>query len=116
MLYRGVEGSPDVDKPQIGKTTGRLAALRYSVDTETTQGCIAKVVITTEMTAELETSLCRGRISATVKYLLCKVGVEGGESSAARRLLRASVVACLHAQYRWAQVVDASSCHSKLSS
>lgn len=30
MLYRGVEGegSPDVDKPQIGKMTGRLAVLR----------------------------------------------------------------------------------------
>lgn len=99
VCYRGVEGSPDVeDKPQIGKTTGRLAVFRTRSMSETAQGRIAKAESTTDVTAESGTSLCRNSVSATDKYLLCKVGVGRGENGAARRLLRASVMAWLHEQ------------------
>lgn len=32
MVYRGVEGSPEGDKPEIGKTLERLGRTRYSTD------------------------------------------------------------------------------------
>lgn len=105
-----MEGSPEGDKPEIGKTLERLRRTRDSVDIkiEPAQALNVKVESTTADVYWIGKRLCVRTAYRRQTGIGCVMWALFGEgkSGAARRSLRTGVMACLHAQFRWAQMVD----------